>query len=369
MTSSLCYAYIWTLANPPKICIPLVNIPASDLELRPEFAATLTHGGVGLQQLITLDDLGDASQLSTRLPPDRTSWILVDHNALQGKLGQIYSSRAFGVIDHHKDEQVIPNDTKSEPRIITKAGSCTSLVVEHLKDTWKSLKSSTEPAEGEEDAAQCSAETAKVAIASILIDTFNLKSEDKVTEDDRDAMRFLTSMIPDFDQNSFFEEINTAKHNVGNLHLREILKKDYKEWETSGLRLGVSSSIKSMSFLLDKAASENKDRTPQESFLSIVKSYAKEKELDILGIMTAFSLNGQFTRELFIWALNRDACLAARKFEELSSKELDLGPFQGPNLDTPDDDSEEWRRAWTQAALQHSRKRVAPLIREAMSRL
>jgi exopolyphosphatase len=274
-----------------------------------------------------------------------------------------------GCIDHHKDEETIAKNTSPEPRIITKAGSCTSLVVEYLKDKWKNLPSSTDSAESDKDQSQYNAEIAKVAMASILIDTFNLNSEDKVTEHDRDAVKFLSSMIPDFDQNAFFEEINNAKHNVGNLSLHNILKKDYKEWSEGSLKLGVSSSIKPLSFLIDKAASEDKTQSPQDAFLAIVRSYAKEKELDIVSIMTAFAVNGDFQRELFIWALDPDACSAAHKFEEQSSKELSLGRFRGPNLDTPEDTTTEWRRAWAQAALHHSRKRVAPLIREAMSRL
>ena len=373
LCSSLCYAYVRTLTSPPRqpfrpIWIPLVNIPACDVSLRPEFLATLSHAGIKPQQLITLDDLGREPELESRLPAERTQWILVDHNSLQGELGRIYSQRVIGCIDHHRDEGKVPLDTGSEPRVITTSGSCTSLVVLQVKDDWTNLPSNAEIGNGNDHPSQYNAEAAKLAMAGILMDTINLTSKDKVTEHDENAVNFLKSMLPNFDQEAFFNEINSANQNIDGFSLRDILRKDYKEWEEAGMKLGIASCVKSMGYLIDKASSEMKDRNSAEAFLTIAKDYAKERNLDILCIMTAFNTNNEFKRELFVWAMIAESSSAARKFEELASHELDLRRFNGPSL-TITEEGSEWRKVWVQAALQYSRKKVAPLLREAMGRL
>jgi exopolyphosphatase len=206
-------------------------------------------------------------------------------------------------------------------------------------------------------------------MASVLIDTINLTSKDKITEHDENAAHFLTTMLHNFDQDSFFEEIHSAKQDISHLSLRDILRKDYKEWDEADMKLGIASCVKPMGYLIDKASSEMKDRGNVDAFLTIAKGYAKERELDILGVMTAFTANDQFKRELFIWAMNPKSASAAQKFEESAGKELDLRIFKEPDLTVTESSGEQWRKAWAQAGLQHSRKRVAPLLREAMGRL
>ena len=214
-----------TSANPPKppfspVWIPLVNIPASDVSLRPEFSTTLSHAGLRPQQLITLDDLGQESNLESSLPPDRTQWILVDHNALQGELGRIYSQRVVECIDHHRDEGTVPHNTGSEPRLISPAGSCTSHVVAEVQEQWTSLPRNASIGGGECHPSQGNAEAAKLAMASVLIDTVNLTALDKITEHDKKAAQFLRTMLHNFDQDAFYDEINAAKQDIGSLCLR-----------------------------------------------------------------------------------------------------------------------------------------------------
>ena len=120
-----------------------MNIPGSDINLRPEFAKLFRHANISISHLITLDDLPPASDLEDKLPPANTRWILVDHNSLQGNLGAIYASRVHGVIDHHEEENAVTKDTKPEPRIVKNSGSCSSLVIYNFKSKWDALASST----------------------------------------------------------------------------------------------------------------------------------------------------------------------------------------------------------------------------------
>lgn len=394
LTSSLLYAYIRSSTPTPNaftpLYIPVTNIPAADVDIRPEFLKVLSHANLESQHLITLDDLPDLSSIGSQLPPHNTKWVLVDHNALQGALGSIYSGRVQGAIDHHEDEGKVPKDTGDEPRMITKAGSCTSLVTEYCAKPWDGLSSSAQfsgAAHGQDDAsgvvddsavsALWDAQIAKLALASIVVDTANLQSKDKVTDHDKYAVKYLEAKIMaapqvsrDFDRGKFYKEISAAKKDIGSLPLRDILRKDYKQWTEGKLNLGVSSVVRPIEFLLEKAKEETQDKSKQEAFLAAIEHFAQERNLQIHGIMTtSTSASGDFQRELLVWSFTPEAKQAAQEFSENAAQELGLEDWHssdGPSLDDVESD-EKWRKAWWQRKVQHSRKRVAPLLRQAMS--
>jgi len=307
---------------------------------------------------------------------------------LQGWLGQKYSSQVVGAIDHHEDEDKIPKDTGSEPRVITKTGSCTSLVTNYCREAWDTISSAAQSsgaanAQSDSDvivndasfASLWDAQVAKLALASILIDTTNLQSDDKVTTHDLEAVRILESKIASspqeskgFDRDQFFKQISEAKTDIGGLMLYDILRKDYKEWKEGNIKLGVSSVVKPVDFLLNKAKDEDQgSEGVTKAFLSLVKKFAADRKLDIMAIMTtSTSEGGKFQRELLVWALNADGASAAAKFQEHAKQELGLAAWQGSVKDFNHEGQDGWRKIWRQNAVQHSRKRVAPLLREAM---
>lgn len=367
LTSSICFAYLQSYAHPPKapfepIWIPVVNIPAADLSLRPEYAPTLVHAGINPQDLITKDDIIYRSEMV-----HESQYILVDHNSLQGGGGMnLAKCQIAGVVDHHDDEEEIP-DKRVFVRIIKPAGSCTSLVVNYLRDTLNDLPQSDFVGQADASTSLCKAEAAKLALASILIDTSNMTATDKVTEHDRRAVEFLLSLLEGFDQKSFYEEIKHAKEDIGGLPVRSILRKDYKQWEERGMKLGISSVVKPLSFLVDKASEEDPTFSlKKDAFLYIAKQYIKEQELDIFSVMTAFTADdGKFHRELFVWVMYRRSLAALESFEKSANAELGLEVLPDPSLSAALG-VDEWRKAWKQAEIQHSRKRVAPLLRKAM---
>ncbi|KIW07358.1 uncharacterized protein PV09_02204 [Verruconis gallopava] len=389
LTSSLLLAYIRSTAPPAnassRIYYPVLNIPARDIELRPEFLALLPHANVDPGSLITLDDLRKRETSPFALAPQATSWILVDHNALQGSLGSVYSARVIGCIDHHEDEHQIPDDTGDEPRIIKKSGSCTSLVTNYCQGMWDKISAdastSNEMKAGDDaaslgrDAASSSlwdTQVAKLAIASILIDTNNLR--DKVTEHDVLAVKYLESKIiasqegsKSYSRDQFFKEISEAKQNIGQLKLHDILRKDYKEWTEGGQVLGISSVVKDIDFLVEKAAQEGSGGNKFELFVQAVDSFAKDRGLGLYAIMTtSTSPEGEFQRELFVSATNAQTVEAAAKFVNHSATELGLAKWRGPVDGVEYSRADCWRRIWQQNNVAHSRKRVAPLLRDAM---
>src|SRR5690242_9020461 len=387
MTCQILYAYVRSMA-PPKnaftpLYIPITNMPASGISMRPEFQAVFKYANIEPTHLITLDDLPALVDIQAKLKPENTRWILVDHNALQGQLGRIYSHRVQGVIDHHDDEGKVPKDTGDEPRIIEKSGSCTSLVANYVRPTWdtlsgSALSSGAAHAQGDslddDDAVvkRWDASVAQLGLASVLIDTANLQDKSKTTEHDRKAVEFLEAKImlcpplaTSFDRTAFYEAIDAAKKDIESLKLQDILAKDYKEWDQSdGQKLGISSVVKPIAFLENKA-NEEAGAASSEALLAQLRSFAEGRDVDLYSIMTtSTSGNGEFQRELLLWAFSDRAVSWAKSFTDKSREELGLADWDGDAELARSEGNGQWRRVWWQRQVQHSRKRVAPLLRQ-----
>lgn len=403
LTSSILYAYLRSLKPPQKaftpLYIPLLNIPEADVRIRPEFAALFQHANISASHLVTLDDLPPFERIEKVLDPASTCWILVDHNKLQGVLGSIYSGRVRGFIDHHVEENVGPQNTSlepHEPRLVEKCGSCTSLVIRTFRTTWDAISTSSQSsgaahAQGNslvDDGMvrkRWEAQIAKLALASVLIDTADLTAEGKVEAADREAVQYLNAKIQSsprdartWDRKQFYKEINDAKTNIDGLEFNEILRKDYKEWTQNGTKLGISSVVKSFEFLTAKAQQSSSSRhTTTDAFDQAIDSFMRSKSLSIFAIMTAFTSPDQtFGRELFLQATNASSAAAVSRFSKSAGEELGLEDLHVPGISSsgggdgssPDDEEESkmTRKAWVQQNVAKSRKQVAPLLRAAI---
>ena len=325
---------------------------------------------------MTLDDLPTQSnQLRS------VRWILVDHNKLQGDLGNQYSSRVLGVIDHHEEENAVPEHTDPEPRVIEKCGSCTSLVVRQCKLAWDSISSSslsTGAAHGQGEAAVddsavtqvWDAQVAKMALASILIDTANLTAPGKVQQVDRDSVDYLEAKIQLSPQDArtwsrdlYYKEIDEAKREISSLSVTEILIKDYKGWTESGRKLGISSVVKPLGFLVQKASDE---KLP--SFEEQLQQFMDDRDLSVFAIMTtSTSSECEFQRELLVQARS-SASSSATNFAEQGAFEFQLEDLNIKGFSTQNEPGRYWRKVWLQKDVSKSRKQVAPLLRKAMAR-
>lgn len=378
ITSALVYSYIKSSHPEARrtntVTIPLINIPARDLALRPELTTLLAHANLKPSDLITLDDLPS-------LPPSKASWTLLDHNALTGTLASTYSdpTNITACIDHHDDESFIP--ATATPRIITKSGSCCSLITTHLHEPWVQLalfSSSIGAANGQQsylvidDTAYTStwdAQVALLALGAVLIDTQNLTSTHKVTKHDTQAVKLLEAFInmsprlsPKYDRAAFYKEIDAAKSDISALSLTDILRKDYKSWSEGDLELGIASVVQGLPFLREKADAEAGSK---DALVRACAEFAKERSLGLFAVMTAFTnAKGDFERELLLLATEEGkASEAAKRFVEKSAGELKLVELDQP---ASKDESVPWLAVWRQDSLEASRKQVAPLLREAM---
>lgn len=341
------------------IYIPISNLPRGDLPLRQELLPVLARANIKTSDLITLSDLPSIADKSKRIPPGQTRWILVDHNALQGELGSIYGSQVVGCIDHHDEEHKVPKETGDEPRVIQPCGSCSSLVIEYCKDAWTKL--SAESKSDESKTWDC--EVASLALGPVLIDTSNLTNT-KTTPVDIDAALYVEALIKaekgeEFDSMKYWSEIREMKESIDRLTVPEILRKDYKQWNEPDNILGISSMVKTISFLLKKAESK-------EQLLQQLKKHSEERGLSMCCVMASHHDGDHYTRELLLWAFNEQGVSAAKQFEQDSRIELGLEEWDGGELDL--DGTHEWRRCWWQRKTQHSRKRVAPLMRSAIDK-
>lgn len=304
----------------------------------------------------------------------------MDHNKLQGDLDSQYSSRVHGVIDHHEEENAVPEDTYPEPRVIEKCGSCTSLVVRHCKPAWDSISSSslsTGAAHGQGEVAiddsavtqVWDAQVAKMALASILVDTANLTAPGKVEQVDQDSVDYLEAKIQmspkdarSWNRDRYYKEIDEAKRDISSLSLTEVLIKDYKGWTEGGAKLGVSSVVKPLEFLVQKAGGEN-----NSSFEDQLQRFMDERDLSIFAIMTtSTSSEGDFKRELLVQARS-SASFSAVKFAEQGTSEFQLEELSIEGVSMQNKPGQKWRKLWLQKDLNKSRKQVAPLLRKAMT--
>lgn len=310
-----------------------------------------------------------------------TRLVLVDHNKLAGPLAEKgFGDKVIGCIDHHEDEKVVPPDTGSEPRIIEKCGSCTSLVTRFGRQAWDSLSNNASAAgrgtSGQSDAAvgvdddavrrTWDAQVAKLAMASILIDTHNLKDASKTTDTDKEAVDYLEAKIclapggtgATWDRSAFFDEISRAKSDLSGFTLEEILRKDYKQWEVKGKQLGISSVVQTLTWQMEKA--DGRQRFEEE-----IGQFAKKRKLDIYSIMTtSTSKQGEHQRELLVYAPEKSNHSIVETFGKKAQKELKLEPWKEDVKVDAAESGDGKIEIWWQRETKFSRKQVAPLMRK-----
>ena len=404
--SALVFAYFYSTNfkqdNTRRLFLPILNLPvtpSSELwRFRPEFRTVLElslrssqnheHYESVLQQLVTIADIRSAagspfrrlflSQGSKDTSSDeKTNMVLVDHNTLSIPTVEIREVAnkvsVVACIDHHDDEGFVLSH--ASPRIIrTGIGSCTSLVVKHLRDQkiWQSTEN-----------VGALFELAKLALAPILIDTANLTAEGKVSQTDREVVAFLESEIlphlgsessgsESWNRDDFYKAIAESKNkSLDFLTIGEILDRDYKEWnETTNhkcqLQLGISSCVKPLGWLIDRADSV-------EAFQNEIDEFARAepRHLSIFGLMTAFtSEDGTFKRELLVVAFDEAGTQVLQRFNGSASRTLRLEPWNDrPELLEPAGKLQEDGakiRVWAQGDVSQSRKQVAPILRSSV---
>lgn len=317
----------------PDAVIPLLNIPRDDLNLRPELLYLLSQLDVNANNLFCLDDLTNLVSDGT-LVKSNCHAFLVDFNRLTGSLADLIDNRVVGVLDHHDDEGYYKS---ANPRIVQKTGSCSSLVV----NFWNRQLSGLPKDRG----------LLQLACAPLLVDTANMTS--KVEQPDLDSFEVLKSLGQEFPFGSFFQTVQNHKKNLEGMTGRDILRKDYKQWDNEGsstkLRLGISSVQQSLDWLVNEHKQFDQD----------ILNSAKERDVDVYVVMTSFIKDDKFSRELIIYPIATNTKPLIDKFLIEAKEKFQLEPkkslFNNPDV-----------MVFDQFDTKASRKQVGPLLRQTL---
>jgi len=168
--------------------------------INPETEFVLGKFGVTAPKLITTADIK---------PEDKI--VLVDHNELDQRLGNLPQDQIIAIIDHHKFNINLNHAIKITALPI---GSTNTIV--YLK--FKQYGFAIEPT------------LAKLMLSAVLSDTVGLKSA-TTTDKDRQAVADLAKIGGLTDVDALTLEIFKAKSNISSLTPEQIVKNDYKVFE------------------------------------------------------------------------------------------------------------------------------------------
>lgn len=345
---SLAYSYLATHLHNRKT-VALIQTPRKDLSLRPEnlyALQDLTKLNIETD-ILCIDDYPESFN-----PASISSFALVDHNSLLPKF-RGGEGKVVSIIDHHVDEGQHLDVPDDERVIVNPCGSCASLVAKHFQLSWVSKPNVEVPPE-----------VATLLLTAIHIDTAGLKEGDKGTPIDKDANYFLAGnstfvsniMMGPPDLSHLHKELSSRKHDVSHLSTYDLLRRDYKQFNFSGLEVGLSTVPQGL-----KATAKKDDK-----FWESLDGYVKEKELAILGVLTTFkSEKKKKKRREQLWLLNPtlvSSDVENRFFEGLDQdKEMDL-----EKKDDFEVAGEQHAGVYNQNNTDATRKQIAPLAKKLL---
>lgn len=203
------------------VVLPVVNTARADFPLRTEVVYMFQRLGLGPEDLIFAEDVNLARLREQR----RLRLFLVDHNRLAGHQ-QAFGDCVAAIVDHHTDEG---RHAASRPRTVELVGSCSTLVA---RDAFRHAS---------ETGVAVGSDVGLLLLSAILTDTVNVDaSKGRCTTDDTEMVQRLLAVAGDCgSQAALYDAVSAAKFDVSALSLPQLLRKDYKQIEVRGVRIGV----------------------------------------------------------------------------------------------------------------------------------
>ncbi|EFL52982.1 DHHA2 domain protein [Solidesulfovibrio fructosivorans JJ]] len=180
--------------------------PAAQGPLNPESAFVLEKFGVAAPEIVT-----DAADKQI---------ILVDHSDLAQSLDNLDKGEIIGIYDHHKLGDVT---TPNPLEILVKPVGCSCTVVKMMYDCAK--VEITKPMAG-------------IMMCAILSDTVMFKSP-TCTPEDKAAVEALAKIAGVSDYMSLGVEMFKVKSAVGGTPARDLVFRDYKDFDMGGKKIGI----------------------------------------------------------------------------------------------------------------------------------
>ncbi|GAA5843390.1 hypothetical protein JCM11251_002467 [Rhodosporidiobolus azoricus] len=400
MASAMGYAHFASLKQDRSIrqFVPLILTSRSDLYLRPENIEALSSAGVTNESLLTLDDIP-----SRKLHTLGASFALVDHNVLlppfrsapESVVDEEDDRRVIAIIDHHADEG---RHLAASPRLISPVGSCASLVASHFTSFSPSLPSSSNAS------STLPTPLVDLLLSAILIDTGlrPLADGGKATETDLSAVDYLlpfssfasspagiaSSASSASSSTSALEALKARndflarkKNDVAHLGGRDLLRRDYKEYQEQGVRYGLSTVPLALGTWLDKGpeAAEGQEGKKWDQVLEEIRAWMDERKLDLAGVLTSYTHIkrktgevGKHRRELLVLARDGDRLASVfsglvndpiLQLEGWSDAKWYGGRDEGREEGGKGREGEVWK-VWQQGNRRATRKQVAPVLKQ-----
>ena len=312
--------------TPPAV--PVVNCPRGDFALRTEAVYLFAAQGLDVEALVFVDEIDlDALHGSGRL-----RLCLVDHNVLAADQAGC-ADAVEAIIDHHADGGLHP---RAEPRWIEPVGSAATLVAEAMLRNRPAL---IDP------------QTATLLLGTILLDTVNLDpTAERATAKD-EAMASQLKELAGPEAEGLFDRLQAEKFNVSALGTEDLLRKDYKSWDTPSGTYGMSTVTTSLE---DWVAKDPGLAAGLEAFL-------RSRGLAcLLATMAYTDAGGGFRRQLAVHA--PDPELAAGLTAMLEASDLGLSRIRPAGLKDPGE-----AMFYTQQNTAVSRKKLQPLLQRFFS--
>ncbi|XP_046277539.1 exopolyphosphatase PRUNE1 isoform X1 [Marmota monax] len=329
MVSALALAFYLTKTNEAEeVFIPVLNIKRSELPLRGDNVFFLQKIQIPETILIFRDEI----DLHALHQAGQLTLILVDHHVLP-KSDAALEEAIVEVLDHRPIEQ------KHCPLChvcVELVGSCATLVAERI------LQGAPEILDRQ---------TAALLHGTIILDCVNMDIKiGKATPKDNEYVEKLEALFPDLPKrNDIFDFLQKAKFDVSGLTTEQILRKDQKTIYRQGTKVAISAVYMDLEAFLQRP-----------NLLADLSAFCQAHSYDALVAMTIFfNAHNEPVRQLAIFcphvALRMMIC---EVLERSHSPPLKLTPVPNthPNL-----------QAYLQGNTQVSRKKLLPLLQEALS--
>ena len=180
-------------------------VPAMQGEMNPETETVLRRFNTAAPEIMT-----DASGKTIAL---------VDHSDLKQAPDNLSADNVVAIVDHHKIGDVTTN---SPIFCCVKPVGCTGTVLKQLYD-----------AEG----VAIQPQIAGLMMSAILSDTVNFKSP-TCTDEDKKAVAELKAIAAVEDTDELFMEMLKAKSSVAGVPAKDLLNRDYKDFDMNGKKVG-----------------------------------------------------------------------------------------------------------------------------------
>ncbi len=330
MVSAILYGQLVSACRPSGTPpdVPVVNCPRGDFPLRTEAVYLFNALGVDVDSLVFIDEI----DLEALHQAGRLRLTLVDHNILPASQEK-YADAVDAIIDHHADGK---RYAQAKPRRIEPVGSAATLVAEAMLQDRPGL---------------VEAGPATLLLGTILLDTVNLApAAERVTPKDKEIAARLGEVVGS-DADDLFAILEVEKFNVSALGTGDLLRKDYKAWDTPSGTYGMSTVLTSLEDWIAK----------DPGLVCGLDSFLRSRCLACLVAMMAYTdATGDFRRELAVYA--PDPAVTSDLTAMLEASNLGLSRIRPAGLAAP-----EQAVLYTQRNTSISRKKLQPLVHRFFS--